>query len=605
MFSFLSLSQYLRPYRKGVIACISFNLLTVVFSTVNISMLLPFFNILFKQQKPAPAPASALYLSASSILAHLNYWFSELYKTNEGMALMAVCGFIVVTIFFKNLFRYLALAVISPVRTGIERDIRNAIFEKILRLPLSYYSEQRKGDLISRMTSDVQEVQWSILNMIEIIFREPIMIVVTLSALLYISPQLTLFVFILMIFVGVVIGGVGKSLRKESAEAQSQLGTLISRIDETLGGLRIIKGFNAHAFQTQKFEEENNDYRQTIINILRRRDAASPLSEFMGVSVFVALLWFGAKLVFGGELQAGTFIVYLGLFYQIIDPAKSFSTAAFNIRKGMAAKERIDAILTAEEKITDPEKPVPFQQFERDITFHQVGFNYKIDEKIVLQNINFTVKKGKSVALVGASGAGKSTLVDLIPRFYDPTEGHIAIDGIDIKDLRLNDLRSNMGIVSQEAILFNDTIYNNILFGMKGVTDADVERAARIANAHDFIIATEDGYATKVGDRGSKLSGGQRQRITIARAILKNPDILILDEATSALDSESEKLVQEALLVLMQNRTSIIIAHRLSTIQHTDEILVMQEGKIIERGTHHTLLAQQGAYQRLVELQGL
>ncbi len=600
-----SLVKYLRPYKTGVAWCVLFNILTVLFSTVSISMLLPFFNILFDQQKIIAQAPPPLRLSMSSVLEHLNFAFSELIKTQgKQTALLAVCVVIIVLFFLKNLTRYLALFFISPVRTGIERDIREGIFNKVLRLPLAYYTEQRKGDLIARMTADVQEMQWSILNVIEIVVREPLMIAITLFALLYISPKMTLFVFVLLGFTGVAIGGVGKSLRKKSADAQEYLGVLISRMDETLGGLRIIKGFNADAHQAHLFAEENTAYRNMVISILRRRDAASPLSEFLGVSVFVVLLFFGAQIVFSGALAATTFIVYLGLFYQIIDPAKAFSSAAFNIRKGLAAKDRIEAILTAQETITDPENPTELSGLQQNIVFKNVFFQYNNDKKI-LQNINLTIEKGKNIALVGASGAGKSTIADLLPRFYDVSEGEILIDNINIKNVKLNDLRNLMGIVSQEAILFNDTIYNNIVFGQKNVTKQDVEAAARAANAHDFILDTENGYATKIGDRGTKLSGGQRQRITIARALLKNPAILILDEATSALDSESEKLVQDALLKLMQNRTALVIAHRLSTIQHADEIIVLNEGNIVERGTHDHLFKNNGAYRRLVELQGL
>jgi ABC-type multidrug transport system fused ATPase/permease subunit len=601
----LPLTKYLRPYTRETLYCILFNVLTVVFSTVSITMLLPFFNILFDQQKPVDTPPAPFSFSMHSVLEQMNWQFSELIRTSgKESALVAVCIFIIITIFLKNAFKYLALASISPVRMGIERDIRMEVFDKMLRLPLAYFSEQRKGDLISRMTADVQEVQWSILQMIEVIFREPLMMGITMFTLLYISPTLTLFVLVLLGFAGLVIGNVGRSLRKESGNIQSLLGQIISVMDETLGGLRIIKGFNADAYQKDKFKTDNDLYRRNMVRILRRKDAASPLSEFLGVSVFVALLWFGSRLVFNGEMLAGTFIVYLGLFYQIIDPAKTFSSAAFNIRKGLAAKERIDEILTAEETISDPETPEPFGVFTKKIEFRNVSFSYN-DERAILKNINITIEKGKTVALVGASGAGKSTIADLIPRFYDVNEGSILIDDTDIRAMRLFDLRAKMGIVSQEAVLFNDTIYNNIVFGLPNVTPTDVENAARIANAHDFIIATENGYDTKVGDRGTKLSGGQRQRITIARAVLKNPDILILDEATSALDSESEKLVQAALLHLLQNRTSIVIAHRLSTIQHADEIIVLNEGEIIERGSHAELLSKNGSYKRLVELQGM
>jgi subfamily B ATP-binding cassette protein MsbA len=491
----------------------------------------------------------------------------------------------------------------APVRNGIVRDIRQQLFDKILLLPLSYFSEERKGDLMSRISADVQEVEWSILNVLEAVFREPLIITGCLLYMLYESPSLTLFVFILILFTAVVIGGIGKSLKKSSSIVQEKLGNLVSIVEEALGGLRIIKGFNADNYQRNKFAKENNEYRWTLTRLLWRRDLSSPLSEFMGIGVVSILLWYGSRKVFSGELDPENFFTFLFAFYYVIEPAKSFSKAFFNIQKGIAAMTRVEKILDAESTIIEKDSPRTLNTFQSGISYQGVTFAYNQEEGPVLQDINLEIPKGKVIALVGASGAGKSTLVDLLPRFYDVQQGSILVDGHDIKYYSLKSLRAQMGIVSQEAILFNDTIYNNIVFGLEGITTEDVEHAAKIANAHDFIMATENGYQTNIGDRGNKLSGGQRQRITIARAILKNPPILILDEATSALDSESEKLVQEALLELMKKRTSIVIAHRLSTIQHADEIIVMKNGAIIERGTHQELLKKAGEYQKLVELQ--
>ena len=456
---------------------------------------------------------------------------------------------------------------------------------------------------MSRITADVQEIEWSILNVLEAVFREPIIITLSLLFMVYISPELTGFVLILIVFTATVIGGIGKTLKRSSSQVQEKLGNIVSVVEEALSGLRIIKGFNAEPYQRRKFGVENNAYRWNLTRLLWRKDLSSPLSEFLGILVVTVLLWFGSQQVFGGKMEAGAFFSFLFAFYNVIDPAKSFSRAMYDIQKGIAAMQRVERILDAPVSIQEAPQSDGIQSFEHQIEYRNVSFTYRQEEGPVLKDINLVVPKGKVIALVGASGAGKSTMVDLLPRFYDVSEGGIFIDGKDIRHLKLRDLRGLMGIVSQEAILFNDTIYNNIVFGLEGVTPAEVERAARIANAHDFIMATEQGYQTNIGDRGSKLSGGQRQRLTIARAILKNPPILILDEATSALDSESEKLVQESLVELMKDRTSIVIAHRLSTIQHADEILVMRDGKIIQRGTHASLLSQLGEYQKLVELQ--
>lgn len=438
--------------------------------------------------------------------------------------------------------------------------------------------------------------------MIEVVFREPLAIIASLGVMLYISPQLTVFVLVLLVFTAVIIGSVGKTLKRTSAKAQESLGRILTILDEALGGLRVIKGFNAEEVQQAKFDEENNRYKDTMNRLLWRKDLSSPLSEFLGICVIVVLLWYGAALVFDEALKAQTFIVFVTMFYNIIGPAKSFSTAFYNIQKGAAAAERVNTILQTKNTIIDAPQALAISVFSRKIEYQNVGFYY-VEKQPVLQNINLTIEKGKTIALVGVSGGGKSTLADLLPRFYEVKDGQILIDGVDIRQIKLQDLRALMGIVTQEAVLFNDTIYNNIAFGWEGATPEKVEAVARIANAHDFIISTENSYQTIIGDRGSKLSGGQRQRLTIARAILRNPPILILDEATSALDSESEKLVQDALTRVMQGRTSIVIAHRLSTIRHADEIIVLQAGKIVERGEHEALIQTNGVYAGWIEMQ--
>lgn len=601
--SFWRLLSYIRNYKSYVLLNITSNILTALFTVVSIPLLIPFLEVLFDRSKPAIERPDWNW-SIASARDLLNYQFGQLI-TQEGKesALVFICGAILAAFFLKNLFRYLSLFFMAPVRNGMIRDIRRQLFDKMLALPLSYFSDERKGDLMSRITADVQEVESSILNMLEIIFREPIIIAGSLAFMLYVSPPLTGFVFLLLLFTAVVIGGIGRSLKKSSSMVQERLGVLVSIVEEALGGMRIVKGFNAEPYQREKFAAHNDAYRRLLTRLLWRRELASPLSEFLGIAVVAVLLWFGSRQVFAGDLSAETFLTFIFAFYNVIDPAKSFSKAYYNIQKGVAAMQRVEQVLDAEIKIQEHPDAKPVSGFERQIEYRDVSFSYNNGEGPVLENINLVIPKGRIVALVGASGAGKSTFVDLLPRFYDVDKGGIYIDGVNIAEYRLRDLRSLMGIVSQEAILFNDTIYNNIVFGLEGATQADVERAARIAHAHEFIMATENGYQTNIGDRGSKLSGGQRQRLTIARAVLKNPPILILDEATSALDSESEKLVQEALYQLMQNRTSIVIAHRLSTIQHADEIIVMRKGHIVERGDHAGLLAKGGEYQKLVELQ--
>ncbi len=601
MKSFWRLLQYIRNYRLYVVGNIVSNILTALFTVVSAPLLIPFINILFGKTDLVSTPPASWW---QDLEYSINYLTSRIIFTfGREQALVYVCAAIVTMFFFKNLFHYLSLFFMAPVRNGIIRDLRKQLFDKILHLHLGYFSEKRKGDLMSRITADVQEVEWSILNVLEAIFREPLIIIGSLVTMIFLSPSLTLFVFVLMFFTAFIIGAIGRTLRKSSHEVQEKLGTLVSIVEETLGGLRIIKGFNAEAYQGQKFDSENNAYRRLLTKVLWRRDLASPLSEFMGIGVVAVLLWYGSRQVFNDELQAATFLTFIYVFYNVIQPAKQFTRAIYNVQKGIAAMLRVEKVLDARNNIQEAPGALPIADFKQAIEYRSVGFAYKPEEGNVLMDIDLYIPKGKIIALVGASGAGKSTLADLLPRFYDVQQGGIFIDGVNIKNYKLRDLRSLMGIVSQEAILFNDTIYNNIVFGLENASEEDVIRAAKIANAHDFIMATELGYQTNIGDRGSKLSGGQRQRLTIARAVLKNPPILILDEATSALDSESEKLVQEALLHLMKHRTSIVIAHRLSTIQHADEIVVMRDGRIVEQGSHRELLNRAGEYQKLVELQ--
>ncbi|MDB4539684.1 MAG: ABC transporter ATP-binding protein [Saprospiraceae bacterium] len=597
------LLRYLQPYRRNVILNIICNVFMALFTIVSIPAIIPFLQILFDIEAPVIQKPD-LYWSAVSIIEYSKYWFSNLMHTeSKEIALAYICIFIVLLFLLKNVFRYLSLFFMAPVRNGIVRDVRQQLFNKMMALPLSYFSEEKKGDLMSRITTDVMEIEWSILNVLEAFFREPLIMFGCLGLMIYLSPALTMFVFVLIIFTAIIIGGIGKTLKKKSSTVQEKLGSLVSIVEEGLSGLRIIKGFNAEKYQEEKFQKENNDYKRTLTHLLWRRDLSSPLTEFLGIAVVSILLWYGSRQVFSGELGAESFFAFLMAFYYVIDPAKSFSKAYYNFQKGAAAVDRVDHILNAEETIKEKKNALSIKKFNHSIEYRDVNFFYRKDEKKILNNINLIIPKGKIIALVGASGAGKSTLADLLPRFYDVSSGEVIIDGRNIKELKIKDLRHLMGIVSQEAILFNDTIYNNIVFGLKNISKEQVIEATKIANAHDFILNTENGYETNIGDRGNKLSGGQRQRITIARAVLKNPPILILDEATSALDSESEKLVQQSLTQLMKNRTSIVIAHRLSTIQHADEIIVMQDGTIIERGRHEILLGQKGAYQKLVELQ--
>lgn len=607
MTSFRRLLQYMGNYKGLVALAILSNILTAVFTVIVVPLFQPFLNILFEQVEPVTeAPASVA--SAEELEQYMGYlisgWIREL---GPETALAYVCIFIILSFLLKNLFRYLALFFMSPVRNGIIRDLRNALYRHLLGLHLGYFTEERKGALLSRITSDVQEVEASILNVLEAVFREPLIIAGSLALMIWLSPQLTLFVFGLMIFTGVVIGGIGKQLKKSSSVVQEKLGEIVSRTEESLGGLRIIKSFGAEDYQTGKFGELNDDYRRKLIRLTWRRDLSSPLTEFLGIATVALLLWYGSRQVFNDQMDAGAFLSFIFAFYLVIDPAKKFSKAWYNVQKGLGAMERVDTVLDTISPISasteEEQRARTLDAVQVGMAMEDVSFRYTPDGPLALENISFTLDKGKVIALVGASGGGKSTIADLLPRFYDPTAGKVTLDGVDIRQFNIRDLRNCFGIVSQEAILFNDSIYNNIVFGMGNVSEADVHEAARIANAHGFILATPQGYQTNIGDRGSKLSGGQRQRLTIARAILRNPDVLILDEATSALDSESERLVQDALQKLMSGRTALVIAHRLSTVQQADEIIVLDQGRIVERGTHTTLLEQGGAYQKLVELQ--
>jgi len=599
------LLRYYRPYKRLLGLAVASNLLMSFFMVVSILVLQPFLQILFGSEPPSKS-GSMPGKVGSGFEQKISGFYAQLVESQgREKALLLVCVFLVLVFLGKNLFRYLSLYFLAPVRNGVVRDIRQQLVGKILSLPLSYFSEERKGDLMSRISSDVQEIEWSIVGVVESVAREPIVILGSVAFMVYVSPQLLLFVLGLMVFSSLIIGGIGRSLRRQSGEAQHRLGILGALIEETLGGLRIIKGFNAEGWQLQRYQRENEGYARTLTGLYRRKDLASPLSEFLGIMVVAVLLWFGAQQVFAGSITAATFLTFLYAFYNVIEPAKSLSGAMYSIRKGLGAVERVQSVLKADLRIEETQNPLEINAFEDKIEFRNVSFQYANSDRPAVENIDLIIPRGKVVALVGSSGAGKSTMADLLPRFYDVTGGSILVDGKDIRKVRLHDLRALLGIVSQEAILFNDTVANNIAFGSANATPESIQAAAMAANAHDFIMAMPEGYQSNIGDRGSKLSGGQRQRLTIARALFKNPPILILDEATSALDSESEKLVQAALDHLLTNRTALVIAHRLSTVLHADEIIVLAEGRIAERGTHESLMAKGNIYRKLVELQAL
>ncbi|WP_276480554.1 ABC transporter ATP-binding protein [Paraflavitalea pollutisoli] len=604
---FSTILKYLKD-RKGQIGLyFVFNLLSIVFSIVSLGMLSPFLKLLFDKNPERIARPEGVEFSATSVLQHVQYILQSLIEEhNKVYALVFICILVLVSIFFKNLFTYLSFRVLAPMRNYVMTRLRSDLYVKILELPIGYFTEQRKGDIISRMSNDANEVEWSVMSTLEGLIREPLTILIILFCLVFLSPLLTLFVFVLLPIMGFVIGRLSRSLKKQSGQSQEKLGVLMSILDETLTGLRVIKAFNAEKILQNKFINNNHELNHIRNKMNFRRDLASPMSEFLGVVALCSILWFGGSMVLDGNeqslgLNASGFITYILLFTQIINPAKSLSTAFYNAQRGSAAIQRIEEVLSAPIVVDEVANPKTLTGFNDKIEFRNVTFKY--DDVTILDDINLTISKGKTVALVGSSGAGKSTLADLVPRFHDVSGGELLIDGINIKEYSLLSLRDQMGIVTQEPILFNDTIANNISLGNPVASIDEIEQAARIANAHDFIMQKEENYQTNIGDRGSKLSGGERQRVTIARAVLKNPPILILDEATSSLDTESERLVQDAINKMMANRTSIVIAHRLSTIRHADEIIVLQKGKIVQRGTHDQLLEQQGLYRKLVEMQ--
>ena len=607
--NFYRILHYVKPYWFSILMNIVFNILAIVFSLFSFSMIVPFLNLLFNPDNlTLVKPEFAL--DTDTLLAMLDYYVSYIIVLKgQANALIFICLLLVLAFFLRNITTYFALYFMVGARAGTIMDIRNDLYKKIMILPLSFYSKHKKGDIMARITTDVQEIEVSIISYLDVFIKSPLTIAAYFAYMLGVSWRLTLFVVLLLPIGGLIIGWIGKSLKKDSLEGQNLFAGMIATIEETIGGLRIIKAFNAIGYSSEKFNEQNGLYTRVIKFVNRKRDLSSPMSEFLSSIIIAIVVWFGATLILnaaatpGAEpsITAANFIAYIVVFSQIISPAKSFSQGFYSLQKGMASADRIFEVLDAEEVIVEKQDALELPDFKDSIIYNNVSFHY--NEVNVLKNINLTIPKGKMIALVGESGGGKSTLVDLLPRFYDVSEGHILIDGTDIRDFKISDVRGLMGIVSQESILFNDTVFNNIAFGLEHATREAVIEAAKIANAHDFIMEMEDGYDTVIGDRGMNLSGGQRQRISIARAVLKNPPILILDEATSSLDTESERLVQEALAKVMTNRTSVVIAHRLSTIQNADEIIVMVKGQIVERGKHEELIELGGVYKRLTDLQ--
>lgn len=600
------LRRFIPPYKKYLALTVVFNILSAVLNIFSFAALIPILQILFRTEEAGTATELMPWSldNLKEVLANnADYYVTQLIGDVGATTTLLLIGlFLAFATFLKTGAYFLSSATIIPIRTGVVRDIRNQLYHKITSLPIGFFSEERKGDIIARMTGDVGEIESSIMSSLDMLFKNPILIISYFTALIFISWQLTLFTLVFVPIFGWFMGYVGRKLKRKSIAAQSLWSDTMSQVEETLGGLRIIKAFCAEDKMNKRFDGINSEYRDSIQRVNIRQQMAHPMSEFLGTVLIIIVLWVGGILVLDQQILSGpTFIYYLVMLYSIINPLKDFSKASYNIPKGLASMERVDKILKAENTIKEPANPKHIASFEHQIEFRHVSFRY--GEQWVLKDINLVIEKGKTVALVGQSGSGKSTLVDLIPRYYDVQEGEVLIDGINIKDLGIHDLRQLIGNVNQEAILFNDSFYGNITFGVDSATREQVEQAAHIANAHEFIMQTEHGYDTNIGDRGGRLSGGQRQRVSIARAILKNPPILILDEATSALDTESERLVQDALERLMKTRTTVAIAHRLSTIKNADEICVLHEGEIVERGTHEELLEKGGYYRKLHEMQ--
>jgi subfamily B ATP-binding cassette protein MsbA len=607
MKSLLSVFRYIRKYPALVVSYFSFNILSAIFGLVSLGLLSPFLMLIFKQGDAFKNVSSKSSFAGANPINYLKEWLYTVISQPGGntRALVMICLIVFGAVLLKNFCAYMAMYFLNPIRNRILNDMRSSMYSKILQLPVGYFSEQRKGDIMSKLSNDLGDVEGSTVSVLESLFREPITILLFFVYMIILSPQLTIFLAIFLPVAGFILGRIGRSLKKENKQVLQQFGTLFSTIEETLGGMRIIKAFNAEKRIQRKFEGENDRMFHLKNKANRRRDLASPVSEALGITAVLCILWYGGRLVLnndpGFSLDAGDFLAYIAIFTQLIQPLKGLTNASYNIQKGSASIERIEGLINENVEIKEIENPVELIAFNHAIELKNVGFAY--GDNVILKNINLSIPKGKTIALVGSSGAGKSTLVDLIPRFIDASEGEVLIDGINIKNYSLHSVRNQMGIVTQEAILFNDTIANNIALAKEHAGTDEIKHAATIANAARFIEAKEDGYETNIGERGLKLSGGERQRMTIARAVLKNPPILILDEATSSLDTESERLVQDAINNLMNNRTSIVIAHRLSTIRHADEIVVLQKGEIVERGNHDSLIAQNGFYKKLVDMQ--